>query len=122
MKIQTTSRRRFLRILASGAVAVPSGAMMLNWNALHAQTTPESTARSAPQLPEDDPAAFALGYVHDADDVDLSKYPRYEPGQICANCQQWRADPDVEWAPCAIFPGNSVRNEGWCSVWVRKVG
>lgn len=99
--------------MATGAAVLPAGASLLAPRSLHAQ--------DAPRLAEDDPAAYALGYVHDADDVDLSKYPRYEPGQICANCQQWRAAPDVEWAPCAIFPGNSVRNEGWCSVWVRKV-
>ncbi len=108
-----TSRRRFLCEVASAIAAVPVGAILLYPRASGAQDTP--------RLPEDDPAAFALGYVHDASDVDVSKYPRYEPGQICANCQQWRAGPDVEWGPCAIFPGRSVRNEGWCSVWVPKV-
>lgn len=112
MKSKATNRRRLLRLLAASLPALPAGAL-LGTRTLSAQETP--------RLPEDDPAAFALGYVHDASDVDLSKYPRYEPGQICANCQQWRADPEVEWASCAIFPGKLVRNRGWCSVWVRKV-
>ena len=113
MKRETSSRRRVLRGLVSGLAALPTGALLLHPRA--------SSAQAMEQLPEDDPAAFALGYVHDAADVDVSKYPRYEPGQICANCQQWRAGPDVEWGPCAIFPGRSVRNGGWCSVWVPKV-
>lgn len=113
MKKRTTSRRRVLRGLASGLAAAPAAALLLH--------RPAAWAQDAPRLPEDDPAASALGYVHDASNVDVSKYPRYEPGQICANCQQWRAGPDVEWAPCAIFPGRSVRNGGWCSVWVPKV-
>jgi hypothetical protein len=113
MKESRKNRREFLRILITGAAALPVGGVLLSPAPVRAQDAPV-----APRLPEDDPAAFALGYVHDAADVDVSKYPRYEPGQICANCQQWRADPDVEWAPCAIFPGRSVRNAGWCSVWV----
>lgn len=113
MKTEATGRRRFIRLLATGVTALPAGAALTRVQPLH--------ARETPKLPEDDPAAFALGYVHDASDVDVSKYPRYEPGQICANCQQWRAGPDVEWGPCAIFPGKLVRNGGWCSVWVRKV-
>lgn len=111
MSEQPTNRRRFLRILASAA-ALPAGGALLTMAPLRAQ--------SPPRLAEDDPAAFALGYVHDASDVDLSKYPRYEAGQICGNCQQWQDDPEVEWAPCAIFPGRQVRNAGWCSVWVPK--
>lgn len=102
-------RRGFLKLLIVGGACSPTAGFL------------QAQAQEVPKLPEDDPAAFALGYVHDAADVDVSKYPRYEPGQICANCQQWQAGPDVEWAPCAIFPGRSVRNGGWCSVWVRKV-
>lgn len=109
-------RRSVLRILITGAAALPAGVGLLATAPVMAQSP-----SAVPRLPEDDPAAFALGYVHDAADVDVTKYPRYEPGQICANCQQWRADPDVEWAPCAIFPGSSVSNVGWCSVWVPKV-
>lgn len=108
-------RRNVLRILITGAAVLPTGALLFAGTPAAAQD-----AAPAPRLPEDDPAAFALGYVHDAADVDVTKYPRYEPGQVCANCQQWRADPDVEWAPCAIFPGRSVRNAGWCSVWVPR--
>lgn len=113
MKRTPGGRRQFIRFAVCGAIALPAGV------ALRAGPL---AAQEPPVLPEDDPAAFALGYVHDASDVDLSKYPRYEPGQICANCQQWQGELDAEWAPCAIFPGKRVRNAGWCSVWVRRVG
>lgn len=112
MKSNSTDRRRFIRLVASSMAAVPAGAVLLSVRSLSAQ--------EIPKLPEDDPAAFALGYVHDASDVDVSKYPRYESGQICANCQQWQGEADADWAPCAIFPGKRVRSAGWCSVWIRK--
>ena len=114
MNHSSSDRRRFIRALASGLAALPAGLALLRPGPAGAQ--------DLPRLPQDDPAAFALGYVHDASDVDLSKYPRYEPGQVCANCQQWQGEASAEWAPCAIFPGKLVRNAGWCSVWVRRVG
>jgi hypothetical protein len=114
MTIKSTSRRQFLRTFGPGITALPIAALGLS-PAL-------AWAQSVPRLSENDPVAFALGYVHDAVDVDLSKYPRYESGQICANCQQWQGAPEEEWAPCAIIPGRLVSNPGWCSVWVRKAG
>jgi hypothetical protein len=113
MSLESASRRRFFRKLLGTASAVSLGSLGLS-PAL-------AWARSVPRVSEDDPVAFALGYVHDAADVDQSKYPRYEPGQICGNCQQWQGSPDEEWAPCAIIPGRLVSNPGWCSVWVPKV-
>jgi len=112
MSINHTNRRAFLRGLGSGAAALAVGTLGL--------TPALAWSQGMPRLTEDDPVAFALGYVHDASDVDLSKYPRYQPGQICANCQQWQGEPDEDWAPCAIIPGRAVSNPGWCSVWVRK--
>lgn len=111
MSSGTVDRRQALGLIISGAVTV--GASMLS-PAL-------AWAREIERVSEDDPVAFALGYVHDAADVDLSKYPRYEPGQICGNCQQWQGGPEAEWAPCAIIPNRLVSNPGWCSIWVRKV-
>jgi hypothetical protein len=108
------NRRRFMRRVLGGVAAVPAAGLLL--------TPALSWARQVERVSENDPVAFALGYVHDAADVDLSKYPRYEPGQICGNCQQWQGEPDAEWAPCAIIPNALVANPGWCSIWVRKVG
>lgn len=113
MKPRSTDRRRFIRLIATSVAALPAAAALT-----HSRPV---TAQQIPKLPEDDPAAFALGYVHDASDVDESKYPRYKPGQVCANCQQWQGESDAEWAPCAIFPGKHVRDAGWCSVWIQQV-
>jgi len=111
MSSGTVNRRQALRLVAVGASAIGIAMLppALAW------------AQGMERVSEDDPVAFALGYVHDAADVELSKYPRYEPGQICGNCQQWQGDPDAEWAPCAIIPNALVANPGWCSIWVRKV-
>jgi len=108
------NRRQFIQRLVGGAAALPAAGLLM--------TPALSWAQGIERVSEDDPVAFALGYVHDAADVDLSKYPRYEPGQICGNCQQWQGELDDDWAPCAIIPNALVANKGWCSVWVRMVG
>jgi hypothetical protein len=73
-----------------------------------------------PHLAENDPQAQALGYKHDAKQVDRKKFANYQPGQLCSNCQQFQAKGKEQWAPCAIFPGKSVNANGWCSAWVKK--
>ena len=110
MSDQNISRRRFIRNVA---VALPAGAAIGSGHAL---------AQDMPQLTEDDPAAKALLYVHDAADVDTTNpmAARYEAGQDCANCVQIQGADGEEWRPCAIFPGKLVNAAGWCSVWVAK--
>lgn len=71
-------------------------------------------------LTENDALAQALGYVHEAADVDKTKYPRYESGQMCANCAQFLGGADEELGGCSIFPGRLVKRTGWCSVYVPK--
>ena len=39
------------------------------------------------------------------------------PGQLCANCAQWKGPRDRAWGPCTIFYGRPVAAEGWCTVW-----
>ncbi|WP_405236361.1 high-potential iron-sulfur protein [Lentisalinibacter orientalis] len=73
-----------------------------------------------PKLSVDDPQAKALGYVHDATEVDQSKYARYQPGQACSNCQLFQAKGDEEWAGCSLFPGKLVNAAGWCSAYAPK--
>ncbi|HZX21989.1 MAG TPA: high-potential iron-sulfur protein [Woeseiaceae bacterium] len=92
-----------------------------------AQKSAESQAGEAaaggdgrPKLSVDDPQAKALGYVHDATNVDQSKYARYQPGQACSNCQLFQAQGDEEWAGCSIFPGKLVNAAGWCSAYAPK--
>lgn len=73
------------------------------------------------KLQESDPQAVALHYKDDAKRVDKSKYPKYEPGQVCLNCQLYQGNKPPS-APCAIFGNKLVAAEGWCSAWVKKAG
>lgn len=104
-------RRRFLRLAGIGVAAVPLAGAAL-------RSAP--AAADQPRLSEDDPTAQALGYVHDAADVDRDRFPRFEEGQLCANCNLITGDKEAEWVGCGIFPGKLVNANGWCSAWVPK--
>jgi hypothetical protein len=110
MSKKELSRRKFMQGLA---VALPAGTAILHG---------PLRAEDLPQLSEDDPAAKALLYVHDAANVDTSNplAARFEAGQDCANCAQIQGEEGAEWRPCGIFPGKLVAAGGWCSVWVPK--
>lgn len=86
--------------------------------------TPEKPASSAgmARLTEDDPQARSLSYVHDANDIDSAKQPRYRPGQVCRNCALYQGAAEEEWGNCSIFPGRQVNAAGWCSVYAPKAG
>lgn len=138
------SRRRFLKLVGRGALILPVAGLTACSRRDSAETpstaapaptqpgtTPVSEAPPAAATPagagmtrleEDDPLAQALAYVHEAADVDSTKYPQYEAGQVCSNCAQYLGGADEEFAGCAIFPGRLVKNTGWCSVYVRKAG
>ncbi len=73
-----------------------------------------------PQVSLDDPTAKALGYKHDADEIDAGAYPSYEPGQICANCTLFQGDNGNGWGGCSLFPGKVVNANGWCSGYTPK--
>jgi len=100
-----------------------------------APAAPETATTSAPpaetsdraasppsmaQLSEDNPQAMSLGYKHDAETVDTSKFANYKPGQICAGCSLYGGDEGDEWGSCAIFAGKMVNANGWCSAFVAK--
>ena len=73
-----------------------------------------SDAATPPLLSEDDPAAKALGYVHDAASLDPSVRPA---ANLCANCRLYQST-DGPLGGCAIFPGKQVAAKGWCKGWV----
>lgn len=103
------SRRRFLKGTALGLAALPVAGMALS--------TPKARAEELPRLEEDDPAAQAVDYVHDA--ADAADHADYEDGQVCANCQLY-TDENGEWGKCSVFPGKLVAAQGWCNVWVPR--
>lgn len=79
------------------------------------QQAMESDSGDMPRLSLDDSQAQALGYKHDAANVDPQKYPQRVEGNVCRNCALYQAGPDTEWGPCTLFPGKQVKATGWCS-------
>jgi hypothetical protein len=77
-----------------------------------------------PRLDESDTMAQALGYKHDAAQVNAQQFPsRADPksaNEFCKNCVHFQAPPDKQWAPCTIFPGKLVNADGWCSAWAAQ--
>ena len=71
------------------------------------------------RLDEDSGPAQALGYKHDAANVDAEKYPQSQgDNKICASCQLYQAVTNDGWGACPIFAGKLVAANGWCSAWV----
>jgi hypothetical protein len=68
-----------------------------------------------------DPAAAALGYVENAAQVDLKKYPAYVKGSNCENCLQLQGKAGDTYRPCGLFPGKLVAVSGWCSGWAAEM-
>lgn len=104
------ARRDFLRTTIAVGSAIPLGAIPIVLKA------------DNHRLSEDDATAKAMGYKHDATDVDVTKFPRRagESGskQFCDNCQLYKAGSEDNWGGCAIFPGKQVNAKGWCNAWV----
>lgn len=104
-----TSRRQFLSTLA---VAVAAGTVVAHSGSARAQD-------ALPLLSEDDPTAKALGYVDDVAKVPAGE-PLFKPGQNCANCLHYKAEPTAAVAPCALFPGKAVPANAWCKAWAAR--
>jgi hypothetical protein len=68
-----------------------------------------------------DPTAVALGYVENASQVDLKKYPAYAQGSNCENCLQLQGPPGNNYRPCSLFPGKLVSVGGWCKGWTPEM-
>lgn len=109
------TRRSFLRMTATGLLAIPVAALLRPGTA---------DASDMPKLSEDDPQAKALGYHHDYTKVDPAAFPQRDPSitQNCANCQLYTGEAGAEWGGCSIFPGKAVNANGWCKTWVKKAG
>jgi hypothetical protein len=107
------TRRNLFKLAGAGSLALllPSLARMSDGMALADE-----------RLDPESPQAKALGYVHHYEEVDPDRWPRYEPGQICANCQLAQGDLEADWMGCSIFPGRKVAHDGWCNAWVKLRG
>jgi hypothetical protein len=79
-------------------------------------------ARAATHVDENDETAAALGYRHDARQVDTMKFPKYQPGETCLGCSFFQGAPADEWAGCAMFGRKQINAAGWCNAWAKKPG
>lgn len=102
------SRRSVLQGLSLGTTAV-----LLSRHA----------AADAPagRLDVKDPQAKALGYVVNASQIDVKRFPSYVPGSNCENCLQLSGQPGNNYRPCATFKGKLVSVSGWCSAWTPEM-
>ncbi len=105
---QFASRRSFLQFLTLSATA---GAVARR-----------SVRADEPQkLATKDPSAVAVGYVENAAEVDVKKYPAYVQGSRCDNCLQLQGNAGNNYRPCTLFPGKLVAVSGWCSGWTAEM-
>ena len=81
----------------------------------------QSVAAEPAKLSVKDPAAVALGYVEDAAQVDVKKYPTYVKGSTCENCLQLQGKSGDAYRPCSLFSGTVVSAKGWCSGWTAEM-
>ena len=84
------------------------------------ETVADAEPGDLPPVELDDPTAQALGYKHNADNVDAQKYPDRDPAHRCSNCILYQGEPGNEWGPCSLFPGKGVNANGWCSSYTPK--
>ena len=96
-----TTRRRFIKISATGFIAAPFANALLSGN-----------AAAADLIKESDPAAVKLKYKADA-----TKAPeRTEKGDFCDTCNVYESK-DPAYGTCSSLDGKLVAAKGWCIVW-----
>jgi hypothetical protein len=81
----------------------------------------QSQAAELPHVDVKDPAAQKLGYVENASQIDLKKYPGYVKGSNCENCLLLQGTTGANYRPCTLFPGKLVSAGGWCSGWSAEI-
>jgi hypothetical protein len=142
------SRRTFVKVLGNsgilipflglGACGKPQTAATASTAAPSAPERPQSTAMDAeagqaanttlassgsdlPHIGVDDPAARAVGFSLDANQVDRARYPEHLKGQSCRKCVQFKGGPTDPWGPCMVFAGKQVPAGGWCTSYAARV-
>lgn len=95
----------------------------LSWAAgLSAALPWRRTRGAAPErLDMKDPAAAALGYVENAAQVDVKKFPGFVKGSTCENCLLLQGSAGNNYRPCSLFPGKLVSVSGWCKSWTPEM-
>ena len=106
------SRRKFLKQGAAGVFSLT----------LYSLFHKQAFADESNLLDENGPQALALGYKHDAAQVDKAKYTKFADNQFCHNCNLYQGAGTEGVGGCPIFAGKQVKAGGWCSAWVKKAG
>ncbi|EGD02511.1 high potential iron-sulfur protein [Burkholderia sp. TJI49] len=79
------------------------------------------TALAAPPVVDEaDASAKTLGYRAKASTVDAAQFPKYQPGQRCANCRFYSGGASDATGTCPMFAGKLVAAEGWCNVYAKR--
>jgi len=100
--------------------SVPRRVFLMTLAASGAVLAARAQAQAPALVDEKDPQAVALGYVADAQRADVKKYPKFAPGQNCANCVLYQGKAGDKAGPCPLFAGKLVAAAGWCSAWAKK--
>ena len=115
-KEKRVSRREFISTTSKTVATIPVVAVF-------GERAFGEQAGATARLDESNPIAVAFGYRHDANEVDVARFPKRasEEGktQFCDNCLHYKTSQEEGWGPCALFPGFNVAAKGWCNVWVK---
>ena len=106
-------RRVFLMTAAACGAALATAAQAATAAAV-------STAAATNMVDEKNAQATALGYVADAKNVDVKKFPKYAQGQVCSNCVLYQGKATDKAGGCLLFSGKQVAGPGWCSTYAKK--
>jgi len=106
IKASDISRRRFIRLTATGVAALPFAGTLVG-----------SSAEAAEPLSESDPQASALKYKTDA----TKAAERKDATAFCNNCNFYTGKSGEATGPCSIFGSKLVTAKGWCMSWAKKV-
>ncbi|MCP4387486.1 MAG: high-potential iron sulfur protein 2 [Gammaproteobacteria bacterium] len=97
------NRRKVVKIMGSGLVAIPA----LGFTGLT-----RVLAAGDAKLSPDDPAAKNLNYTEASTDS----------ARHCAGCQFYSGVQGDDWGPCVIFPEKLVNAGGLCNSWYARAG
>ena len=92
-------------------------------------STPESDAGPKPgsyrpqrrALTAEDPVARSLAFYPNTADVpgDNPLTANHDISQRCGNCLHQRGELEAGQLRCPSFPGRTVSENGWCSLWTK---
>ena len=73
------------------------------------------------ELRAEDPVARSLAYFPNTADVpaDHPLVTNHDVSQRCANCLHQRGSAGEGVLRCPSFPGRTVNENGWCSLWTK---